>query len=114
MSTLTQITEKELEREIKNKGDVFCLKNNMTIYIGGEKMRNASGQQREASKVKMSGSERKANRNTDQLNKSSVSTYDIFFPIKCVTRKFHVVVVQNNGKEMYKKVCCTCEVVFCY
>ena len=46
-------------------------------------MRNASGQQGEASKVKMSG-------------------------------KFHVVVVQNNGKEMYKKVCCTCEVVFCY
>ena len=48
-------------------------------------MRNASGQQREASKVKMSGSERKANRNTDQLNKSLVSTYDIFFPIKSVT-----------------------------
>ena len=36
----------------------------MTIYIGGDKMRNASGQQGEASKVKMSGSERKANRNT--------------------------------------------------
>ena len=85
----------------------------MTIYIGGKKMRNASGQQREASKVKMSGSERKANRNTDQLNKSLVSTCDIFFPIKSVTRKFHVVVVQNNGKEMYKKVCCTCKVVFC-
>ena len=85
----------------------------MTIYIGGEKMRNASGHQREASKVKMSGRERKANRNNDQLNKSLVSTYDIFFPIKCVTRKFHVVVVQNNGKEMYKKVCCTRKVVFC-
>ena len=24
--------------------------------------------------------------------------------------KFLVVVVQNNGKEMYKKVCCTCKV----
>ena len=36
----------------------------MTIYIGGEKMGNASGKQREASKVKMSSSERKANRNT--------------------------------------------------
>ena len=36
----------------------------MTIYIGRDKMRNASGQQGEASKVKMSGSERKANRNT--------------------------------------------------
>ena len=26
--------------------------------------------------------------------------------------KFHDVVVQNNGKEMYKKVCCTCKVAF--
>jgi len=26
--------------------------------------------------------------------------------------KFHVVVVQNNGKEMYKKVCCTCKFAF--
>ena len=35
-----------------------------------------------------------------------------FLSIKCVTRKFHVVVVQSNGKEMYKKVCFTCKVVF--
>ena len=27
-------------------------------------------------------------------------------------RKFHVVVVQNNGKEMHKKVGCTCKVAF--
>ena len=26
--------------------------------------------------------------------------------------KFHVVVVQNNGKEKYKKVYCTCKVAF--
>ena len=32
--------------------------------------------------------------------------------MKHVTRKFHVVVVQNNGKEMYKKMCCTCKVAF--
>ena len=25
--------------------------------------------------------------------------------------KFHVVVVKNKGKEMYKKLCCTCRVV---
>ena len=31
-----------------------------------------------------------------------VNTYDIFY-IRCVTRTFHVVVVQNNVKEMYKK-----------
>ena len=31
MSTLTWITEKELKREIKNKGDQYRLKNNMKI-----------------------------------------------------------------------------------
>ena len=50
-----------------------------------------------ATKVKMSGSEKKVNR----------TTYNIS-AIKRVTGKFwefHVVVVQNSGKEMYKKVC---------
>ena len=41
MSLLTWITEKEL----KNRGDEFCSKKNMKI--GGEKMRNANGQQGE-------------------------------------------------------------------
>ena len=46
-----------------------------------------------AAKVKMSVSKkRKVNKNT----------YDIS-PIKSVTRKFHFVVVQNNGEEVYKK-----------
>ena len=48
----------------------------------------------------MSGSEKKGNENV----------YDIS-SIKSVT-KFHIVVVENNGKEMYKKVCCTCKVAF--
>ena len=42
------------------------------------------------------------------------NTYDNSF-IKLVTkkfRKFHVVVLQNNGKEMYKKVCCASKLVF--
>ena len=42
-----------------------------------------------ASKLKMSGSEKiKANRNTRT----------------CVTRKSHVLIEQNNGKEMYKMI----------
>ena len=69
----------------------------MRIYVGGQKMRNASGQQAAASKLKMSGSEKIANRNTS--NKT-------FFSIKCVT-EYRVVVVQNNGKEMSKK-CTAC------
>ena len=41
----------------------------------------------------MSGSKKKS---------EQAKTYDIS-SIKRVTRKFHVVVVQNNGKEMYKR-----------
>ena len=47
MFTLTWITEKELKRVIENKGDEFRRKKNMEIQSGGEKMRNASGQQGE-------------------------------------------------------------------
>ena len=47
MFTLTWITEKELERVTENKGDEVCRKKNMEIQSGGEKMRNASGQQSE-------------------------------------------------------------------
>ena len=58
MFTLTWITEKELERVIENKRDEFCRKKNMKIQTGGETMRNASGQEGAASKVKMRGSEK--------------------------------------------------------
>ena len=43
--TLTRITCRERERVIENKGDEFRRKKNMEIQSGGEKMRNASGQQ---------------------------------------------------------------------
>ena len=46
-----------------------------------------------ATKVKMSGSEKKKTVNKNTYDSSS---------IKHVTRKFHVVVVQNKRKEMYK------------
>ena len=59
-------------------------------------MRNASGQQ---SKNEW---QRKKKGKTATYNSSS---------IKRLIRKFHVAFVQNNGNEMYKKVCCTCKVV---
>ena len=40
-------SEKELERVIEYKGYEFRRKKNMGIQSGGEKMRNASGQQGE-------------------------------------------------------------------
>ena len=47
MFTLTWITEEERERTIENKGDEFRRQKNIEIQSGGEKMRNASGQQAE-------------------------------------------------------------------
>ena len=35
--------EKEIERDRKNKGDIFCGRNNMKFCSGGEKMRNQGG-----------------------------------------------------------------------
>ena len=58
MFTVMWITEKELERVIENKGDKFRREKNMEIQSGCEKMRNASGQQGAASKVKLSGGEK--------------------------------------------------------
>ena len=47
MSTLTWITEQELERVIENKRGQFCEKKNMKTQSGCETIRNASGQQDE-------------------------------------------------------------------
>ena len=63
-----------------------------------------------ASKVKMSGSEKKKGTRT-QATTILVSTYDISY-VRCVTGTFHVVVVQNNVREMYKKACYTCKALF--
>ena len=60
----------------------------MKFCSGGEKMRNASGHQRENERQW----KKKVNKNTYEISS-----------VKRVTRKFHVVVVQNNGKEMYKE-----------
>ena len=40
-------SDREQEREIKSKGNIFCWKNNVKFFSGGEKMRNASGHQGE-------------------------------------------------------------------
>ena len=57
-------------------------------------MRNARGHQ---CKVKMSGSGKNVNENTNEI--SSIKRVSTKF------LEFHVVVVQNNGKEMYKLKC---------
>ena len=64
-------------------------------------MRNASGHQGE--------NERQRNMQQTKRNRYKISSL-----IKHVTRKFHVVVMQNNNREMYKKVCCISKVVFCW
>ena len=59
----------------------------------------------------MSGSENKANRSTSNKIFGD-HIYDNSSKKWCVTKEFHVLVVQNNRKEMYKKVRRTCKFVF--
>ena len=80
--------EKELERERKNKGDIFCWRNNMNFCSGGEKMRNASGHQGE---------------NERQRKKVNKNTYDIS-SIKRVTRKFLEVSRHSRAKQRQRNV----------
>ena len=80
--------EKELERDRKNKGDIFCWRNNMKFCSGGEKVRNASGHQGE---------------NERQRKKVNKNTYDISF-IKRVTRKFLEVLVFSRAKQRQRNV----------
>ena len=81
MSRLTWITEKEIGRERKNKRDKF---------------RNTAA----ASKVKVSGSEKE----TVQEHKQQffARTYDIS-SVKGISRKFHVVVVQQQRQRNVQK-----------
>ena len=67
------VTEKELETEIKNIGDKFRQQRKWEVLA--------------TTKVKMSGRKKNANRDT----------YDSWRSFQ----KFHFVVVQNKGKEMY-------------
>ena len=54
--------DRDLEREIKNKGDIFLLEAATWQFCsGGDKLRNARGPQ---CKVKVSGSEKKGNEKT--------------------------------------------------
>ena len=82
-----------LEREIikRRKRGLLEEKDENSIVA----VKNASGHQGE---------------NERQLKKANRNTYGIS-SIKFVTNKSHVLVLQNTGKEMCKKVCCTCKVV---
>ena len=87
--------DRDLGQEIKKKQRRHFLVGRTTrkFCSRGDKMRNASSHQ---CKVKMSGSEKKG----------STKTRMTFLPKNVELRsfwKFHIVVMQNNGKEMYKK-----------
>ena len=102
MYTLTWITEKELELELKNikQRRRILLQGNFIVVVRKLEMLAAT-------KVKMSNSKKM------QTNKQTKAHATLISPIKHVTRKFRVVVMKKkNGKEMYKKVCCTSKVVF--
>ena len=84
MSTLTWITKKELEREIKNKGDQF----RWNFIAAVRKMRNASGHHGETEWQR-----KKVNRNTYNISS-----------IKRVTRKFLEVSRCSRAKQRQRNV----------
>ena len=94
MSTLTWITEEELERKVKKQGDQFRWKKNITIlYITTVRKREkVSGHQSE---------------NEQQRKKREQEL------IKCVTRKFlEVSRYSREAMKCTKKVCFTCKEFF--
>ena len=116
MSTLTWITDKELERKIKTKGDQFRWKENKKFIAVVRKTENASYHRGENKRQR----KKKVNRNT----------YNIL-PIKRATRKFLEVSLCSCAKQRHrhmqkklkkscfclvrKKVCCTCKgFLFCF
>ena len=56
-----------------------------------------------ATEVKMSGGEKNKQANKQKMNKNTLGSF----------WKFHVVVVQNNVAEMYKKCAARAELLFC-
>ena len=83
--------EKELEGDRKNKGHIFCCRNNMKFCSVGEKIRNASGHLGE---------------NERQWKKSEQEHVRHFLHKTCnqeASGNIHVLVVQNNSKEMLKE-----------
>ena len=88
----------QLEREIKKeRGHYFFIgRTTWKFCSGGEKMRNASGHR---------GENERQWKKKKQTNKLSKNTLGSFW-------KFHVVVVQNNVTEMYKKCAARAELLF--
>ena len=80
-----------------------------------ESRRQASEVQWEKGRQRSRARERERERKKEK-KRSEREKYDMSSIKKCNQLrsfwKFHVVVVQNNGKEKYKKVCCTCNVAF--
>ena len=90
MYTLTWITEKELELELKNikQRRRILFQGNFIVVVRKLEMLAAT-------KVKMSNSKKM------QTNKQTKAHATLISPIKHVTRKFRVVVMKKkNGKEM--------------
>ena len=100
MFTLTWITEKELERVIKKKGDEFCSKKKTwKFHSGGKKIRNARGQQGEASRVKMSGSEK----NTSDHEHKQQDFWWAHTAITPLVVQNGIAVVQTTAKKCTKR-----------
>ena len=110
MFTLTWITEKELERVIKKRRRILLKKKTWKFHSGGKKIRNARGQQGEASRVKMSGSEKNT---SDHEHKQQDFWWAHTAIPPLVVQKRHCSRAKQRQRNVQKGGC-TCKFVFCY
>ena len=98
-------SDKELEREIKNKGDEFRWKNNMKILY----RRWVNERCWRSSRWKWAAVKWKKRTGTQATN--FLSSQRHFLPRTCDLEVWRR---NNNGKEMYKKVCCDVQTCFLF
>ena len=84
----------------------------MTIFSRrGEEISSDQGYNERQSKKKKKKRKQQQRQKQPRTSQEQVSTYGIS-SIKRIKRASKNIVVQNNSKEMYKKVCCSGKVIF--
>ena len=85
-------SNRELVRDIENKGDIFLERTTLKFCSGGEKMRNASDHQGE-----INGSDKKVNKNTHDISSIKRVTRKLLEVSRCSCAKQRQRNVQKKG-----------------
>ena len=95
--------DRDLEREIKTKGDIFSEEQHENFVAAADKMRNASGHQ---CKVKMSGGEKKVNKKTCDISSIKRVAKTFLDVLRCGRAK-------QRQRNVQKKCAARAKLLFC-